>query len=115
MDVRNFLQLESAFQRDRIVNTTPEVKEIAMTKKLLRQFFNIRVTLKNGFDLVRNSRQLLHHRLGQCGRELATHLCEIERGERQSRQLSGERFCGGDAYFRAGMRIDRAVCLAEIG
>src|SRR5579862_2319103 len=56
MDVRNFLQLESAFQRDRIVNTTPEVKEIAMTKKLLRQFFNVRVTLKNGFDLVRDSR-----------------------------------------------------------
>ena len=56
VDVGNLLELQRALQGDRIVNSAPQVEEVTVTEKLLREFFNILVMLQNGLDLVWDSR-----------------------------------------------------------
>ena len=61
-----------------------------------------------------NAREFLHEVLRRRRRsELAAHLPEMKRGEQQRGELAGEGFGGGDADFRAGVRVDRAVGFAR--
>ncbi len=45
-------------------------------------------------------------------REFAAHLAEVERENGERGELAGERFGGGDADFRAGVSVNRAVGFA---
>ena len=69
--------------------------------------------LEDGFDFVGDARELLHEVRGYRGSELAADLREVERGEHQRGELAGEGFGGGDADFRAGVSVDRAIGFAR--
>ena len=112
VDVRNFLQLQSAFESDGIVNPAAEIEEIRVAEKLSAELFEFRIALENAFDLVRDARQLLHQSFCRGRGELAADLREIERREHQRGELSGESFGGGHPDFRAGVGVDGAIRLA---
>ena len=52
VDVGNFLQLECAFERDRIVATATQEQEVPRLRVLARDRFNIRLVREDSFDLV---------------------------------------------------------------
>ena len=70
VNVGNFLQLQSAFQRDRIVNAAAEIEKIRVAEKLPRQIFvkSGLFGLQHRFDLVRDAREFLHERLRRFSR-----------------------------------------------
>src|SRR5690348_1158025 len=63
MDVGNLFELQGAFERNRVVDATAEIKEIGVTKELAAEGFVFVVALQNRFELVRQTRQFLNDAL----------------------------------------------------
>ena len=81
VNVGNFLQLERAFERDRIVNAASEIKKIRVAEKLSRKIFvkSGSIRLQNRFDLVRNRVNSCNSVFGRVAGERATHFAEMQR------------------------------------
>ncbi len=110
VNVGNFLELEGAFESDGIVDAAAEVEKIGVAEKLTGEVFVEAglFGLENGFHFVGDASELLHKFDGGGGSQFSADLAKIRSKQQQSGELRGERFCGGHADFRAGVRDDRA-------
>src|SRR5262249_5669145 len=110
VNVRNFLELEGAFESDRIVNAAAQIKKIGVTEEEFGEIFVEagRVGLQNAFNLVRNLGEFLEELLGGFRAELAAKLPKMNRQQQERGELCGEGFRRSDANFRAGVRENRA-------
>src|SRR5580704_13235028 len=91
------------------MNSAAQVEKIGVAEELTAEFFQLSIVLKDGFDFVRKARQFLHEFLRGGRGQLSANLTEIERCEQKSGKLPREGFCGGNADFRASVRVDCAV------
>ena len=89
MNVRDFLELQSAFERDRVVDAAAQIEKIGKAEELPRQVFVEAsfIRLQDGFDFVRNAREFLHQSSGGFLRHLAAHLAKIGSQQKQRGQL----------------------------
>ena len=60
VDVGDLLQLQRAFQRDRIVNAAPEEEEILRFVVAMRQILDLPLLLQDGLELVGQHAHLVH-------------------------------------------------------
>src|SRR5207245_7296961 len=111
VNVGNLLELQSAFQRDWIMDTPAKIKEIGITEELPRQILVEAgfVGLQDHFDFVRYARELLHQFSCSVLVHFAANLSEIRREQKQSGQLRSEGLGGSHADFRAGVSGNRAA------
>ncbi len=103
-----------AFERNGKMDAAAQVKKIPRRCELLGQLLALRgAGAQYLFDLGRNPAQLLDQRNGLRRVEPAAQLAELQRQQKQRRQLRRKSLGGRDADLRSGMRIDRAVRLAR--
>src|SRR5260370_18229874 len=88
VDVGNLLQLEGAFQRDRIMNATSEKQKVmgplVMFRKLLAQF----IAGQKLFEFAGNMSDFLNRRSCLFGGHRAAHLREIQGEQTKRGELS---------------------------
>ena len=72
VDVGNFLELERALERDRIVDAAAEEQEVPRLRILARDLLNIRLALEDSFDLSGNRERRLQQ-LARVGLGQASH------------------------------------------
>ena len=80
MDVGNFLQLERAFERDRVVDAAAEEEEVRATRNMLGEFFALLRRESGLLQLAGNAQSVRW----TCGLRLlrsqrAAHLAEVQR------------------------------------
>jgi len=62
MDIGNFLQLQSAFERDRIIEVPAQIKEIGLAEQTLRDLFDFPRLVERFADGERQMRQAFQER-----------------------------------------------------
>jgi len=109
VNVGNLLQLQRAFQCDRVMNPAPQIQKIRLPEILPRQRLvkSCLLRLQDRLHLVRNPRELQHQLTRRFRRQLAPHLPQVRRQQHQRRQLRRKRFCRRHANFRSRMRQNR--------
>ena len=78
VDVGNFLQLESAFEGDGIVDASAQKQEIVSPLKSFGQFIAFFIPSEQNLELARDSGQFLHCGAGLLARHAATHLRQVK-------------------------------------
>ena len=115
VDVGNFLQLQRAFQRERIAGAAAEIEDVFGFCDVARQFFDVRLGCQRCGHQARNFHQPMHE-LGFIGiGQFAARLARGHRDRSQHHQLAGERLGRGDADFRAGQRRHHGLAFARDG
>ena len=99
MDVGDFLELERALERDRIVDAAPEVEEVAALVEAPGDVFGQRLALERLFEQQRQLRQRFEVRPGRVWSQRATNLAEMDREQMQRDELRREGLGRGDANF----------------
>src|SRR5580704_17183305 len=92
VDVGNFLQLESALERDREMDAAPEEKEIVGAEKFAPQIFVLLIVGENGYQLARYAHQLMHEGAGTVFAQAPARLGKVERQDGERGELAGEGF-----------------------
>ena len=87
VDVGDFLQLERALERDRIVDAAAEIQEVAPLVEALRDLLGHRLALERLLDEQRQLRQRIEVRPGRVGGQRAADLAEVDREQVQRDQL----------------------------
>ncbi len=108
VDVRDLLQLQRAFERDRVVNAPAQEKEVAARVKAVADLLNLLVGLEDLFDQQRQVRQRVQMGLPLLRTQRALHPRQVQREQVERHQLRGEGLGGGDANLRARVRVDDA-------
>ena len=108
VDVRDFLQLQRAFERDRVVDAAAEVEEIGAVVEARRDLLDLGRELQRLLEQLRQLQQRVDVRLRRLGRQRAARLAEPQAEQIQRDELRRERLGRGDADFRPGVRVDRA-------
>src|SRR5260370_1405991 len=85
VNVRDFLELQRAFESDGVVNVSTEIEKIGVAKELPRQVFveSRFIRVQNFFDFLRDAREFLHQASGGGFGELAANLAEIGSEQKQ--------------------------------
>ena len=113
VNVGDLLQLERAFERDRIVDAAAEIEEVGAVVELRRDLFDLLRGLERFFEDLRQ----LHQRVDVLAafglRQRVAHLGQLERKQVERDQLRGERLGGRHADLRAGVRVDGAFGFAR--
>ena len=113
VDVGDFLELQRAFERDRIVDAAAEVQEVGAVVELRRDLLDLLRGLQRVFEDLRQLHQRVDVLAALRRRQRAAHFGELQREEVERDQLRGERLGRGHANLRAGVRVDRAFGLAR--
>src|ERR1700723_534951 len=96
------------------MNAAAEVEKIARRREAGGQLFALRgAGAQYFFDFGGDAAELFNQLNGAGCVDAAAQLAELEREQKQSRQLGGESLGGGDADLRAGMGVDGAMGLAR--
>ena len=112
MDVRDFLELQGAFERDRVVDAAAQEEEIRAVVEPLGHFLHRGRGLERLLQNLRHLQQLADVIANLRRGQGAAHLRHVKGQELQRDQLRGERLGRGNANLGAGVRIDRALGLA---
>ena len=107
VDVRDFLQLQRAFERDRVVDPPAEVQEIGAVVEALGHLFHRGRRLDGLLEDLRHLQQLVDVMANLRRRQRAAHLRHVEREQLQRDELRRERLGRGHANLWAGVRVDR--------
>src|SRR5262245_57533263 len=102
VNVRNFLQLQGAFKRNRIVDITPYINEILVLVELLCKEAALSVGGKGAFHLCRQLRQLANGRL-HVSPAITSYASNVSGKQKQRCELGGEALGGGNGSFLARM------------
>src|SRR5215469_10138258 len=102
MDVGNLFELQRAFQGNGIVNVAPDEDEVLVFVELRSVFAARFVCGKCRLDMIRQIFQVIE-REALRGAQRSTHLREVSRKQKQSRQLSREALGCGNGYLLTGM------------
>ena len=103
MDVRNLLQLQRAFHRDRVHGAAAEEQRVMLVGEALCQFLDDRIELERRFDQGRYAEQSLH----QSPLAFSIGVAKFRQGDHEHaerRELRRERLCRRNANFRTGAR-----------
>src|SRR5713226_6688713 len=87
VDVRNFLELEGALQRDRIVNPPAEIEKVGIAEKLPGQLLDLLVALQNALHLLRELGGLMRQRLRAVWLDGGAGLRQVERRQVERGEL----------------------------
>ena len=109
MDVRNLLQLQRAFQRDRIVDAPPKIEEVALHVIALRHRDNFRFAAENPLDQGGQRDKPIQPGFAFCGRHRATDAAKMQRQQIQRGELRRERLRGRDPDLRARAGIQDTI------
>ncbi len=102
VDVGDFLELQGAFEGDRVMHAAAEKQRVMLVGKALRPGFDLRFQRQRLLHLVRQAAQG-----GEVGGflqrgQLAAQLGQHQRQQEQAGELGGEGLGRGDADFGAG-------------
>lgn len=104
VDVRDFLELQGTFQRDRIVHAAAEEEGVFLAREFFRPGNDLRLQRQHGGD---GDGQVAHgfqvRRFLFLG-EVAIDLRQAQGQQEQARQLRRKSLGRGDAHFHAGAR-----------
>src|SRR5262249_60992182 len=112
MDVGDFLEFQSAFQRDWIMNAAPEEQKILRARILLGQVFTLFVASEQSFQLARNLYQFIDEVLGIFFGRYPAEFAQVKREQKQRCKLCRKSFGRGYPNLRTGMGITVASSFA---
>ena len=114
VNVRDFLELQRAFEGDRVVDAAREIEEIGVAKELAGQRFvgSGLIGVQDRLDLVGDAGEVLHQSSGSFGGKGAAHVAQMKRDQHEGRELARKGLGGSHADFGAGVREDCAVGFA---
>ena len=104
VDIADFLELQGAFERNRIMNAAPEEERMLLRREALRPSDHLRLKRKHGLQCRRNVAQPAQRLFFGFGPKTPLRLCERERKEIERRELRCKSLRGGDADFNARTR-----------
>ena len=114
VDVGDFLELERALERDRVVGAAPEEEDVA---GLVRSAWRPASRPAPGASTCSICAGMWRSasRCGRAwsGRERAAQATELTPSRKSASQLGGEGLGGGDADLRAGLGVERPVAVAR--
>src|SRR5258705_12452712 len=90
VNVGDFFQLQRAFERDGVVNTTPEKKKILRTRVQLGKLLTSFLLCQDVFELAGQASQFVYFRLRLLGRDGPAYLREVQREQVERGQLRCE-------------------------
>src|SRR5881394_2549641 len=99
MNVRDFLELQRAFESNGVVDVPANVHEVFEHEQLLGKGEGLRIRSKYLIDLLRHTYYLADRRVNGCVR-LSPDLRDVSGENEQSRELRGEALgCGDRVLF----------------
>ncbi len=114
VDVGDLLQLQCAFERDGIVDSTPEEERVVALREALRPCLDLRLEVEGMLDAAGHITQLVDGIGFGLGAQAPLHLRQREAEREQRRKLRGERLGGCHADLRAGARVeDESRCARD--
>ncbi len=113
VDVGDFLHLQRAFERDRIVNAAAEEEEVGDALVFLCQSLGLFFAGEQRLEFRGHAAQFADVALGLLRRDRAANLGEEQREDEHGRELRRERFGRSNADFRSGMGVDGAIRFAR--
>ena len=115
VDVGDFLELERAFQGNRVVQATAQEQRVLTTGKLFRPRDDLRLQRQHGVQCRRQVAQVAQGVFFLRVAQMAAQFGKRQRQHVQRSQLRGERLGGGHTDFRAGTREELEFGLAHHG
>ena len=104
VDVTDFLELERALKRDRIVHAAPEEESVGLGGEMFRPSHHLRFEGEHRAERRRDVAQTLQFLILRLGVEATVHLGERKGEQIERRQLRREGLGRGDAHFHARAR-----------
>src|SRR5438874_502198 len=115
VDVRDLLQLEGAFEGDRVLRAAAEEQQISRRRELVGGLLDLLFVLQRLLDERGKLAQVLEVLARRRDVERPAQAAEANGEEEERRQLGGEGLGGSDADLRTGMRVEDVVRLAGNG
>ena len=115
MDVGNFLQFESAFQRDEIVQAAAQEERVLAGTIPFGEDFDLLRVFQHGVNLFGNLPQVTGQGTGQFVRQLTAQAADVDAQHEHNDELRRVGFRRRDSDFRACVGVDDLVGLAGDG
>ena len=115
MDIGDLLQLERAFQGNRIIDPSSDKEHILCRKVTVCKFLDPVLVIQEELNLIRKPLQVFDIVFHLCIRNLSSYLCKFDGKKIQCDKLAGVRLCSRHCDLRPCPGIHHIICLPGNG